>query len=170
MELVLFIIVTLFVQIQNNEYVTVAEEGEGQSLQLIRPCELYPKTATVMEEEGLVVPFNPLCGEFVAYVGRTATGVMALSNYRIYHQVTKLSNTFYNIPLGLVEQVEVKDLFLQISCKDATICRSHINTYFISYVDYFNIVVIKGYSSNVWCVSQVEYTTYVQRCKIHRSG
>ncbi|XP_046684264.1 myotubularin-related protein 3-like isoform X1 [Homalodisca vitripennis] len=101
----------------------MAEEGEGQSLQLIRPCELYPKTATVMEEEGLVVPFNPLCGEFVAYVGRTATGVMALSNYRIYHQVTKLSNTFYNIPLGLVEQVEVKDLFLQISCKDATICR-----------------------------------------------
>uniref|UniRef100_A0A1B6M8J2 Myotubularin phosphatase domain-containing protein n=1 Tax=Graphocephala atropunctata TaxID=36148 RepID=A0A1B6M8J2_9HEMI len=104
------------------------EESEVQSLQHISPCELYPKAQTVTQEEGLTVPFTPLCGEYVAFLGRTTTGILALSNYRLYHQIPE-HNTCHNIPLGLVEQVEVRDiLYVQISCKDATLCRLAFST------------------------------------------
>lgn len=94
------------------------------SLQHIRTSELYPKTCPVLEESHLTVPFIPLCGENILYVGRSANGTLALSNYRLYHQFSDVHNTFYNIPLGLIEQIEVKDIvYLHVCCKDARIYR-----------------------------------------------
>lgn len=95
-----------------------------QSLQHIRPTELYPKQFAVIEDKQLIVPYLPLCGEYVTYLGRTAHGTLALSNYRLYHQITDSNNTFYNLPLGVIESIEQKDIiYLQISCKDARLYR-----------------------------------------------
>lgn len=103
------------------------EDGDGpaslQSILHVHASELYPKLQLVTEDESLNPPFTPLCGEFIEYLGRSAEGVLALSNYRLYHQISD-SNTYYNIPLGLIEQIEVKEiLYLHISCKDARVCR-----------------------------------------------
>ncbi|XP_057319209.1 myotubularin-related protein 3 isoform X1 [Microplitis mediator] len=97
---------------------TSEEPSSLQSICHIRASELFPKHAHYeTDDSSLSVPFTPLSGEFVVALGRTADGTLALSNYRLYLQ---LSQTCYNIPLGLIEQLEVKEIFfLHISCKDA---------------------------------------------------
>ncbi|CAL7942733.1 unnamed protein product [Xylocopa violacea] len=89
-----------------------------QSICHLHASELFPKhTHFEREDETLTVPFNLLSGEYIVALGRTSDGVLALSNYRLYLQ---LSQTCYNIPLGLIEQLEVKEIFfLHIGCKDA---------------------------------------------------
>ncbi|CAL1679268.1 unnamed protein product [Lasius platythorax] len=89
-----------------------------QSICHLHASELFPKhTHFECEDETLTIPFTPLSGESVMALGRTTDGVLALSNYRLYLQ---LSQTCYNIPLGLIEQLEVKEIFyLHIGCKDA---------------------------------------------------
>ncbi|XP_066601319.1 myotubularin-related protein 3 [Prorops nasuta] len=89
-----------------------------QSICHLRASELFPKyTHFECEDSTLAIPFTPLSGESVVALGRTSDGVLALSNYRLYLQ---LSQTCYNIPLGLIEQLEVKEIFfLHIGCKDA---------------------------------------------------
>lgn len=88
-----------------------------QSLCHVRAAEIYPKaTLQKIEDSGgggsstegllpLTVPFTPVCGEAVEFLGRTADGVLALSNYRIFLLMTDGAN--HNIPLGLIEQLEV---------------------------------------------------------------
>ncbi|XP_063988143.1 myotubularin-related protein 3 isoform X1 [Diachasmimorpha longicaudata] len=89
-----------------------------QSICHLHASELFPKHAHFeTEDPSLSVPFTPLSGECVVALGRTFDGILALSNYRLYLQ---LSQTCYNIPLGLIEQLEVKEIFyLHIGCKDA---------------------------------------------------
>ena len=89
-----------------------------QSICHLRASELFPKHEHFeCEDETLTIPFTPLSGEYIVALGRTSDGVLALSNYRLYFQ---LSQACYNIPLGLIEQLEVKEIFfLHISCKDA---------------------------------------------------
>ncbi|KYN28958.1 Myotubularin-related protein 3 [Trachymyrmex cornetzi] len=89
-----------------------------QSICHLHASELFPKhTNFECEDETLTIPFTPLSGESVVALGRTTDGVLALSNYRLYLQ---LNQTCYNIPLGLIEQLEVKEIFyLHIGCKDA---------------------------------------------------
>ncbi|XP_076232140.1 phosphatidylinositol-3,5-bisphosphate 3-phosphatase MTMR4 isoform X2 [Calliopsis andreniformis] len=89
-----------------------------QSICHLHASELFPKhTHFECEDQTLTVPFTLLSGEFIVALGRTSDGVLALSNYRLYLQ---LSQTCYNIPLGLIEQLEVKEIFfLHIGCKDA---------------------------------------------------
>ncbi|XP_029052960.1 myotubularin-related protein 3 isoform X3 [Osmia bicornis bicornis] len=89
-----------------------------QSICHIHASELFPKHAHFeCEDQTLTVPFTPLSGESIVALGRTSDGILALSNYRLYLQ---LSQTCYNIPLGLIEQLEVKEIFfLHIACKDA---------------------------------------------------
>lgn len=89
-----------------------------QSICHLHASELFPKyTHFECEDQSLAIPFTPLSGESVVALGRTSDGVLALSNYRLYLQ---LSQTCYNIPLGLIEQLEVKEIFfLHIGCKDA---------------------------------------------------
>ncbi|XP_015591953.1 myotubularin-related protein 3 isoform X2 [Cephus cinctus] len=89
-----------------------------QSICHLRASELFPKhTHFECDDPTLTVPFTPLSGESVVALGCTSDGVLALSNYRLYLQ---LSQACYNIPLGLIEQLEVKEIFyLHIGCKDA---------------------------------------------------
>jgi len=103
------------------EYKEMESSEEPTSLQSIchlHASELFPKhTHFECEDETLTIPFTPLSGESVVALGRTTDGILALSNYRLYLQ---LSQTCYNIPLGLIEQLEVKEIFyLHIGCKDA---------------------------------------------------
>lgn len=89
-----------------------------QSICHLRASELFPKPAQVdCEDPNLSVPFVLLSGEYVVSLGRTSDGVLALSNYRLYLQ---LGQGCYNVPLGLIEHLEVKEIFyLHIGCKDA---------------------------------------------------
>ncbi|KAJ1524366.1 hypothetical protein ONE63_010867 [Megalurothrips usitatus] len=105
-------------------------DHQPSSLQPVCHAELYPKaTLQIIEDSGgggtsadglqpLTVPFTPVCGEAVKCLGRTADGVLALSNYRIFLLMTDGSS--HNIPLGLIENLEVKEIFyLHVFCKDA---------------------------------------------------
>ncbi|KAI5724300.1 hypothetical protein M8J77_000885 [Diaphorina citri] len=90
--------------------------------------ELYPLREPVYEHKSLVEPSIPkLNGEYYDYVGSTVDGKLCLSNYRLCHQDNNGSNasiTFFNIPLGLIENVEIKEVhWLQIVCKDVTSCK-----------------------------------------------
>ncbi|XP_067014667.2 myotubularin-related protein 3 isoform X2 [Anabrus simplex] len=97
-----------------------------QSICHVRASEVFPKAPLETEDKRLVIPFTPLCGEYVEFLGRTADGVLALSNYRLYLQ---LKDTEYNVPLGLIEQLEVRDIFfLHVGCKDARSLRLTFTT------------------------------------------
>ncbi|KAK0167358.1 hypothetical protein PV327_004765 [Microctonus hyperodae] len=97
---------------------TLDEPTSLQSICHLGASELFPKhTHFESDDPSLSIPFKPLSGEFVVALGRTADGILALSNYRLYLQ---LSQACYNIPLGVIEQLEVKEIFfLHIGCKDA---------------------------------------------------
>jgi myotubularin-related protein 3/4 len=116
------------------------------SLCNVNASELYPKQdlqeATLPEDVNSDVcsePFAPVFGESIEYLSRVSDGgVLALSNYRLVIDFTNhaffwatifvycfrvfLQNEgcSYNIPLTVIEAVEVRDLFyLHILCKDA---------------------------------------------------
>ena len=93
------------------------EGVEDQSLEHIRPSELYPKKKITTEDESLTVQFPLLCGESVEFLGRTSEGTIALSNFRLF---VRFTNSFVNIPLGLIDTIECRDIFfLLVYCKDA---------------------------------------------------
>ncbi|KDR18504.1 myotubularin-related protein 3-like isoform X3 [Zootermopsis nevadensis] len=97
-----------------------------QSICHVRACELFPKRTLQAEDVHLSVPFVPVCGEGVEFLGRTVDGILALSNYRLH---LLLKDTYYSIPLGLIEVIEVKDIFcLHIGCKDARLLRCTFTT------------------------------------------
>lgn len=89
-----------------------------QSICHLRASELFPKPGNCdYKDSSVACPFTPLSGESVIALERTSNGILAFSNYRLFLQ---LSQTCYNVPLGLIEHVEVKELFfLHVSCKDA---------------------------------------------------
>lgn len=85
--------------------------------------EVYPKKQIKRDQVGLLVPFMSLCGESVEFLGKTSEGVIALSNYRLFIE------SFVNIPVGLIEAVEYRDIFhLHIFSKDARTIRSVAET------------------------------------------
>ncbi|RZF47301.1 hypothetical protein LSTR_LSTR009792 [Laodelphax striatellus] len=94
----------------------------------MRASELYPKCTTVKDQESLSLPFEPLCGEDVKFLGKVSGGIAALSNYRFfYHLFSK--DICYIIPIGAIEQVEIKEpLVIQISCKDVQSFRCTFST------------------------------------------
>ncbi|XP_076275006.1 phosphatidylinositol-3,5-bisphosphate 3-phosphatase MTMR4-like isoform X3 [Rhynchophorus ferrugineus] len=64
-----------------------------------------------------IPPFILLDGEMVLHMGSSVDGIIVITNYRLYIQCGE--NQFY-IPLGLIEIVEIRELFfLQLFCKDA---------------------------------------------------
>lgn len=64
-----------------------------------------------------------VAGESIKYLGRTDDGVLALSNYRIFVSMKSTAFETY-VPLGLIETVQVRDLFqLVVNCKDASTVR-----------------------------------------------
>lgn len=62
-------------------------------------------------------PFGLLTGEMVLHSGNAVDGLIVLTNYRFYLQN---GDNQYHIPLGLIESLEIRELFyLQLFCKDA---------------------------------------------------
>ena len=101
--------------------ILILKGSEGASIEHIMASELYPKKPMVSDVEGLTVPYPPLCGESVMYLGRTAEGTIALSNFRIF---IRYSSSIANVPLGLIDTIESRDIFfLYIYCKDARMFR-----------------------------------------------
>ncbi|XP_033747219.1 myotubularin-related protein 3-like [Pecten maximus] len=99
----------------------MAYAEEPSSLDYIQRSELYPKKSLVTEDAALHVPFPLLCGEAVEFLGHIDEGVIALSNFRL---LIRFKDSFINVPLGLVESVECRDIFyLYVYCKDATVAR-----------------------------------------------
>ncbi|VDI78779.1 myotubularin-related protein 3/4 [Mytilus galloprovincialis] len=104
----------------------MASADEPASMECILKSELFPKKSLVCEDDSLQVPFPLLCGEAVEYLGRTADGVIALSNFRL---LVRSKDSFINIPLGMVELVECREIFsVNIYCKDATVVRCDFST------------------------------------------
>ncbi|XP_063929723.1 myotubularin-related protein 4 isoform X2 [Zophobas morio] len=69
------------------------------------------------EDKSLNLPFRLLDGEGVFHHGKTVDGLVVITNYRLYLQV---GDNHYHLPLGLIENVEHRELFyLHIWCKDA---------------------------------------------------
>ncbi|KAK3580803.1 hypothetical protein CHS0354_025144 [Potamilus streckersoni] len=95
-------------------------DQEPMSLEHVRKLELFPKKQLVTDDETLHVPFPLLSGEFPEYLGRTSDGVIVLSNFRL---LIRLKKSFINIPLGLIEYLEMYDCCIYIYCKDATIIK-----------------------------------------------
>lgn len=96
--------------------------------EFVRAAELFPKIPIEKDDDNLIVPFTELPGEFVKYLGQTDDGILALSNYRLFLLKTS-TNSETSIPLGLIEQIQSRDLFhLYISCKDANTIRCSFAT------------------------------------------
>ncbi|CAO1435071.1 unnamed protein product [Diamesa serratosioi] len=88
---------------------------------MVRAAELFPKPVLEKEDYNLVVPFNELAGESVKHLGHIEKGTLALSNYRVFMLLSS-NSTEISIPLGLVEQVQIKDILqLIINCKNACV-------------------------------------------------
>ena len=94
------------------------ETNLDQSLiQVSAATEFFPRKSCEKEDPDLEVPFPCIQGEFVEYLGRTSDGILTLSNYRLFLQ---LQHEEVNLPLGLIETIEARDIFfLHIFCKDA---------------------------------------------------
>jgi len=101
-------------------------EQEPTSLEHVRRSDIFPKKMLVSEDDKLRVPFPLLSGESAEFLGRTADGIIVLSNFRL---LIRHKESFINVPLGLVEAVEMRDIFyLHVYCKDATVVRCAFST------------------------------------------
>ncbi|XP_078680915.1 phosphatidylinositol-3,5-bisphosphate 3-phosphatase MTMR3-like [Branchiostoma floridae x Branchiostoma belcheri] len=91
-------------------------DEEQMSLVHVQASELFPKKSLNSEDGTLQVPFPELSGESVEYLGRTSDGIIAISNFRL---LLRFKDSFVNVPLMLIESVEIRDLFqLYVCCKD----------------------------------------------------
>ena len=99
------------------------DSGSLNSMLHVRASELYPKKVLIETQESASIPspFAPLSGESIEHISRVTEGVLAVSNYRVYFQRSgKDGKGDFNIPLGLIECVEIKELFhIYFQCKDA---------------------------------------------------
>lgn len=155
----------------------MAYAEEPSSLDYIQRSELYPKKSLVTEDATLHVPFPLLCGEAVEFLGRIDDGVIALSNFRF---LIRFKDSFINVPLGLVESVECRDIFyLYVYCKDATVARcafSNSDSCLVWFRRVSDKIAppreLKGYFAfafHAWCVDQcsggAELDACYQLCK-----
>ncbi|XP_057378844.1 myotubularin-related protein 4-like isoform X3 [Daphnia carinata] len=130
--------------------------GSGSSgetdIQYIKPSELFPKKLAWVEggSANTTPPFPLLPGEDIVYEGRAVEGTLYISSYRLYLSKTVSTETFaippalypqsnvkdINVPLGLIESFECKDIFyINLYCKDA---RS------------FRLIFVNGESGQDW--------------------
>ncbi|ESO12515.1 hypothetical protein HELRODRAFT_62273 [Helobdella robusta] len=88
------------------------------SMEEITFKDFYPLKQTTYEKDNLMIPFHPIAGEYIDYIGTMANGIIAISNYRFF--VHRKELPFINLPLGLIDTVECQNLFtLVLLCKDA---------------------------------------------------
>ncbi|XP_045171881.1 myotubularin-related protein 4-like isoform X2 [Mercenaria mercenaria] len=101
-------------------------DQEPTSMEHIKRSDVFPKKMLISEDNSLRVPFPLLSGESAEYLGRTADGTVVVSNFRL---LIRYKDSFINVPLGLIEAVEMRDIFyLHIYCKDATVARCAFST------------------------------------------
>jgi len=83
---------------------------------MVKASEVFPMRSPIKDSDSLV-PVHPVIpGECVLFLGETRGGVISLSNYRLY---ASCPPGFLNIPLGLIDLLEQRDLFfIHIYCKD----------------------------------------------------
>ncbi|CAG0889854.1 unnamed protein product [Cyprideis torosa] len=98
------------------------EKDMDHSMIQVRASEVYPSSKECEKEEpGLEIPFHQLPGESCVYVGKLVDGIVAVSNYRLF---LSLKSGIVNLPLGLIESVELKAwVHIHIMCKDARVYR-----------------------------------------------
>ncbi len=91
--------------------------GELSSMEHILASELYPKKPLTSDDTSLQPPHPPVPGESIEFLGRTADGVIDLSNFRLF---IRHGQSVMNIPLALIDTIECRDIFfLYVYCKDA---------------------------------------------------
>lgn len=101
-------------------------DQEPTSMEHIKRSDVFPKKMLESEDSSLRVPFPVLNGESPLYLGRTADGIIVMSNFRL---LIRYKDSFFNVPLGLIEAVEMRDIFyLHIYCKDVTVARCAFST------------------------------------------
>jgi hypothetical protein len=72
---------------------------------------------SVSSVQQLGLPFSLICGEVLEHKTEVSDGTLALTNYRLFLQTKEIT---YNLPLGLIEQAECRDIFyVHLYCKDA---------------------------------------------------
>lgn len=93
-----------------------AQAEQPSSMVYVQASELFPKK-TLASEDAAQIPFPELCGESVEYLEKTSDALLTLSNFRLF---IRFKDSFVNIPLRLIESLEMKDLFwMDVNCKDA---------------------------------------------------
>lgn len=147
---------------------------EPTSLELVKKSDVFPKKILVSEDDRLRVPFPLLSGESAEYLGRTADGVVVLTNFRL---LIRYVDSFINVPLGLIESVEIRDIFyLHVYCKDATAVRCAFSTN-DTCQDWFKRLSIKtapcrklddtfAFAFHAWCIdrNRLESDTVLEGC------
>ncbi|XP_054717758.1 LOW QUALITY PROTEIN: myotubularin-related protein 3-like [Uloborus diversus] len=90
-------------------------ETSTEEIEVVDSDKVYPLPKFNSDDGILSVPFTVLPGEGAIFRGQTSEGLIILTNYRLYHS----EKTFFNIPLGLIDYIECKEIFyLFIYCKD----------------------------------------------------
>lgn len=137
-------------------------DQEPTSLVNVRRSDVFPKKMLVSEDTNLRIPFPLLNGEAAEFIGRTADGIIVMSNFRL---LLRYKETFINVALGLVETVEMRDIFfLHIYCKDATVIRCAFQTN-ETCQDWFKRLCLRtapccknsdvfAFAFHAWCVDQ----------------
>lgn len=147
---------------------------EPASLEHVKKSDVFPKKTLISEDDRLRVPFPLLSGESAEYLGRTADGVVVLTNFRL---LIRYVDSFINVPLGLIESVEIRDIFyLHVYCKDATAVRCAFGTN-DTCQDWFKRLSIKiapcrklddtfAFAFHAWCVdrNRLESDTVLEGC------
>jgi len=83
---------------------------------MVKASEVFPMRSPIKDRDSLT-PVHPVIpGEGVLFLGETRGGIISLSNYRVY---VSCPPGFLNIPLGLIDFLEQRDLFyIHVYCKD----------------------------------------------------
>lgn len=108
------------------------EQEHDQSLEEILYGDFYPKKSVTYEVEGLQIPFAPLSGEYIDYLGALPDGIFALSNYRFFANSKDVC--IVNLPLGLIESLECPSTnVFMVSCKNGQYYKSVLFNFVVLY-------------------------------------
>lgn len=115
-------------------------EQRNNKFTLVNASELFPKPRrdTLMRINDDAVGggeddeagFQLVPGEAVVRVGPTASGGrLSITNYRLHEASAATSEVLLNVPLGLIELAEIRDLFhIHLFCKDGRYYRISMET------------------------------------------
>jgi len=97
---------------------------------MVKASEVFPLRAPLCDREGLTEGHPLVPGESVLFLGEIwGGGVVSLTNFRLYCHLNDHGFSFINIPLGLIDVVELRDLFfIHVYCKDARSYRIQFTT------------------------------------------